>query len=156
MKNQHLTYRTSVPSDAYMLILSEQDQAEVDLVRGELSSIDLVAESIRISETCVTVLNQLGLVVSVFGLRDIPEIGCAAPWMLSSSLLKLHAREVMVTARKVVTQWRADSRPKFNWIATANHSAKAFIQRLGFVIVPHTEERPGFDFFFLPTSCATQ
>jgi hypothetical protein len=130
------------PEDAFELQLREEDAREVpEGWREELS------QAIRAGQA-FSYRDFSGALVGIFGFNESShEVG---PWLLCSRLVGDHRRALVQSARLWVKflQAYAGGRLIYNYIPKNSPSNRAFVQALGFRILPSPRE--GFDFFYLP------
>ncbi|NCT81910.1 MAG: hypothetical protein GXC94_02090 [Comamonadaceae bacterium] len=107
-------------------------------------------QSIELSAEATTVLDKDGNVITVVGIAEDPSGERAYPWMLSSALIEKHAKDAVRAGLSLVAAWRLGYPDKLlcNYIGKTSLRNRAFIQRLGFRIVPAPSG--DFDFFYLP------
>lgn len=139
-----LTYRPAIPEDAVLIDLRPEDAAEVVLYG--VPQEEALEFTIRNSRQAWTFEDSLGRVVALFGMSA--KEGLIHPWLVCSPLVTDHARDVVGLGRSLAALWRTQPALVCNYISKDAAGARAFIQRLGFRIVP-SPVGP-FDFFYLP------
>lgn len=125
------------------------DVAEVALTCPGVDPLAVVHASVYESDAAACAVAGDGEVLSVFGVSNAPDqANVAYIWMLSSEGIHRHGKEALRHGRKVI-QWcrrRTPGRLLCNYIHRTNHSARAYITRLGATIVANPAGE--FDFFF--------
>jgi hypothetical protein len=130
------------PEDAFELALREEDSREVS--EGWRVSLAL---AIAAGEG-VAYRDSEGHLLALFGLSVFDKE--ASPWLLCSPLIEQHKVAVWRRARRIVASFRKDANGRlvYNYIPKDSHGNRAFVQALGFRILP--SPRDGFDLFYLP------
>ncbi len=132
------------------------DVIEVGLAR-EGSPYEVLSVSVGCTQNPMTAVDDDGRVVAILGCSF--GAGYAFPWMLSSALVRQHKKAAISLAQMMVEEWMEEAREKgipmlCNYINRDNHSARRYVQGLGFTIFNSPGPGP-FDFFFqLVTPCA--
>ena len=145
--------RLSVPEDAFALNLRPEDQAEVDLSHPAGGHPAYLAEHLAGHDVSLTALDAAGRVVAVGGLTrgTIPNgPAYVSPWLLCSSLIGEHRATAWRRTRALVANLQAEAdrgTMVCNHVSKDATAARAFLARLGFLIVPSVGP---FDFFYLP------
>lgn len=146
-----LTLRPTANTDVWFLSenMRLMDQLECGLSRPGVPLLDCIRESVETTQEPLTAVDPEGEPVAIFGCAFSQER--AYPWMLSSPQIKHYARDVVLHGRFCVSEWHAlarelEVRLLCNWIHKKNHSARRFVQALGFTILP--APNGDFDFFY--------
>jgi len=146
-----VTLRPTVESHIWELsdTMRLADVIEVGLAR-EGSPFQVLSESVACTKDAITAVDEEGLVIAIYGC-SFGE-GYAFPWMLSSPLVQHHGVEAVRLARAFVRSWLSEARAKnipmlCNYVNRENHSARRFIQAMGFTIFQSPGPGP-FDFFY--------
>jgi hypothetical protein len=145
-----LTFRAATTADAFAMSLRKEDLHEALLWAPGLDPAQAVAHSIASTKGAVAALEG-DAVIAIFGISEGAHT--LHPWLMCSSRIQRHAKQVIKTARALLWLKLRSGRLMCNYVAADNAAAKSFLKHLGFVIVPS----PGhdkFDFFFHPQSCA--
>jgi hypothetical protein len=132
-------------ADVDELILREEDAQEVsegwkELVKGVVASSD--AWAFR---------DPSGALAGLGGVVSLPG-GALSPWLLCSDVAERYPREVLRWARQAVRALRVEvetnGRFVYNHIPKTSSRNRAFVEHLGFRIVPSPAGE--WDLFFLP------
>lgn len=136
------------PSHAYRMKMREEDLHEVRLWAPGHDPYDALAMSMRLSGEAFAALE--GAEVVAVGGYSL-DAHMIHPWLICSDLIKAHRKQLMRHSRAFLAGLRRDfpGRLICNYVNRDNAPARAFIQSLGFVIIP-TPGKADFDFFFLP------
>lgn len=137
--------RESILSDGLAIKLRPEDEAEALLYQRGVPPAGLLA-SIEASASCITFEDEQG-VIAIFGI--VEDGGQCYPWLMCSESIEKHACAVGRYARRAVRVMRQyGDMLVCNYISKHSHKSRAFIERLGFRIVPCPTG--DFDFFYLP------
>jgi hypothetical protein len=140
---------TAKPEDAFELALREEDQKEVGPGWRELVALSITQGPVK----AIAARDREGNLLGLAGISVAD--GEATPWLLCSERMAAHKVALWRSARCVVAAMREQfgDRLIYNFIPKSSTRNRAFVQRLGFRIVPsRTGEQ---DFFYLPP-CVNQ
>lgn len=147
-----LSLRPTVNTDVWFLTENMRlaDQIECGLACPGTSLYEILARSVETTDAPWTAVDADGEVVAIFGCAF--ENKQAYPWMLSTPYISKHARACIELGRICMEAWTVLARARevpilCNYIHKTNHSARRFITRLGFTILP--APNGDFDCFFL-------
>lgn len=140
-----LRYQPLRPADLEEIELREEDAQEVEQGGG----LDLrpLYPKIR-GHFALTARDQQGRIVGIFGI--VQGGGVLSPWMLCTRLIENHRVEAYRQARRFLRVLLSEAPPRAlltNRIAKSSHSARRYVESLGFVVVPTAG---AFDLFFHP------
>lgn len=139
--------RRATPQDGIDLAprLRDIDMIEVKAVAGSLWTPEAaLAQSIKLSESPTAVVVD-GVIDMVYGVTEpvaTPKHG--VPWMLSAGrVLEEEPRQFLRASRDIFTAWTKRYHMLGNWVHADNHTAKRWLEWLGFTIRPPSHSFPG-------------
>lgn len=121
--------------DELMADLRPLDKQEVEAASGDLRT--SLVNAVRLSNDPVAARLQTGELVAVFGVAALTLVSRrGSPWLLGTTLMAKHPREVLATAHRYIAFVREHYPQLVNYVDARNRPSIRWLRSVGFEIEP--------------------
>lgn len=113
--------------------LRRADKDELEAAHGSTDILLVLLEAIAMSERPLVAIASEP--IALLGVAPLKP-GVAAPWLMGSDLVGLHARVLLAAGRAYVAEWNARYPLLANYVDARNLTSVRWLRRLGFTVHP--------------------
>lgn len=132
----HLMFTWATQDDAQQLAenLHPQEELEVRRFSGR-NPVQAIERSVRMSAEAVSIWSPAGQLLGITGVQPFTLLGGAAsPWLLNTSGMRRHPRQLLVGTKILLKRWRSQYRLLVNYIDADYEEALRWARWAGFTV----------------------